>query len=132
MSENLKGEIINGVLYIEQDGEIKEIETPIEKAEPGIYNFYTVNEQDPENPNSVYFYTIKSPDNKMPVIREIDLRTYAPEEVVDLLMKDPEFEEYFNNFIINSGYTKIEVVGKLPEDTEYQDGVMYAKVSEVN
>ena len=31
MSENLKGEIVNGVLYIEQDGEIKEIETPIEK-----------------------------------------------------------------------------------------------------
>ena len=29
-------EIINGVLYIEQDGEIKQIETPIEKAEPGI------------------------------------------------------------------------------------------------
>ena len=129
MSENLKGEIINGVLYIEQDGEIKQIETPIEKAEPGIYDFYTVNEQDPENPGSVCFYTIKSPENKMPVIRQIDLRTYAPE---DLLMKDPEFEEYFNNFIINSGYTKIEVVGKLPEDTEYQDGVMYAKVSEVN
>ena len=109
MAENLKGEIINGVLYIEQDGEIKEIETPIEKAEPGIYNFYTVNEQDPENPNSVYFYTIKSPDNKMPVIREIDLRTYAPEEVVDLLMKDPEFEEYFNNFIINFWFTFFQI-----------------------
>lgn len=132
MSENLKGEIIDGVLYIEQDGEVKVVETPIEKAKPGIYDFYTVNEQDPDNPNSVFFYTIRGPENKMPVIRQIDLRTYAPEEVVDLLMKDPEFENYFNNFIINSGYSKIDVVGKLPEDTEYEEGVMYFKVSEVN
>lgn len=132
MSENLKGEIIDGVLYIEQDGEIKTVETPIEKVKPGIYDFYTVNEQDPDNPNSVFFYTIRGPENRMPVIRQIDLRTYAPDEVVDLLTKDPEFENYFNEYMINSGFTKLEVVGKLPEDTAYEEGVMYFKVSEVN
>ena len=129
MAEILKGEVLNGVLYLNQT-EAEQIaqQTQIENVEPGKFEVYTIN-QDSDNPNTVLFYSVKSETNRMPVIRQLDFRTYAPDEVVDLIVDDPKFLEYFNTYFGNSGFTKLEVVGKLPADTAYADGTMYVTVS---
>lgn len=129
MAENLKGEVLSGVLYLSQ-AKAEQIvqQTQIEKVEPNKFEVYTIN-QDTDNPNTVFFYSVKSETNKMPVIRQLDFRTYAPDEVVDLIVDDPKFLEYFNTYFGNSGFTKLEVVGKLPADTAYADGTMYVTVS---
>ena len=129
MAEILKGEVLDGVLYLNQT-EAEQIaqQTQIENVEPGKFEVYTIN-QDSDNPNTVLFYSVKSETNRMPVIRQLDFRTYAPDEVVDLIVDDPKFLEYFNTYFGNSGFTKLEVVGKLPADTAYADGTMYVTVS---
>ena len=129
MAEILKGEVLDGVLYLNQ-AEAEQIaqQTQIENVEPGKFEVYTIN-QDSDNPNTVFFYSVKSETNRMPVIRQLDFRTYAPDEVVDLIVDDPKFLEYFNTYFKNSGFTKLEVVGKLPADTAYADGTMYVTVS---
>ena len=129
MAEILKGEVLNGVLYLNQtEAEQSVQQTQIEKVEPNKFEVYTIN-QDTDNPNTVFFYSVKSETNRMPVIRQLDFRTYAPDEVVDLIVDDPKFLEYFNTYFGNSGFTKLEVVGKLPADTAYADGTMYVTVS---
>ena len=129
MAEILEGEVLDGVLYLNQT-EAEQIaqQTQIENVEPGKFEVYTIN-QDSDNPNTVFFYSVKSETNRMPVIRQLDFRTYAPDEVVDLIVDDPKFLEYFNTYFKNSGFTKLEVVGKLPADTAYADGTMYVTVS---
>lgn len=129
MAEILKGEVLDGVLYLNQT-EAEQIaqQTQIENVEPNKFEVYTIN-QDSDNPNTVFFYSVKSETNRMPVIRQLDFRTYAPDEVVDLIVDDPKFLEYFNTYFGNSGFTKLEVVGKLPADTAYADGTMYVTVS---
>ena len=129
MAENLKGEVLNGVLYLSQaKSEQIAQQTQIENVEPNKFEVYTIN-LDTDNPNTVFFYSVKSATNRMPVIRQLDFRTYAPDEVVDLIVDDPKFLEYFNTYFRNSGFTKLEVVGKLPADTAYADGTMYVTVS---
>ena len=129
MAEILKGEVLDGVLYLNQtEAEQSVQQTQIENVEPGKFEVYTIN-QDSDNPNTVFFYSVKSETNRMPVIRQLDFRTYAPDEVVDLIVDDPKFLEYFNTYFGNSGFTKLEVVGKLPADTAYADGTMYVTVS---
>lgn len=129
MAEILKGAVADGVLYLNQ-AKAEQIaqQTQIENVEPGKFEVYAVN-QDTDNPNTVFFYSVKSETNRMPVIRQLDFRTYAPDEVVDLIVDDPKFLEYFNTYFRNSGFTKLEVVGKLPADTAYADGTMYVTVS---
>lgn len=129
MAEYLKGDVLNGVLHLTQ-AEAEQIvqQTQIEKVEPNKFEVYTIN-QDTDNPNTVFFYSVKSETNRMPVIRQLDFRTYAPDEVVDLIVDDPKFLEYFSTYFGNSGFTKLEVVGKLPADTAYADGTMYVTVS---
>ena len=129
MAEILKGEAVDGVIYLSQ-AKAEQIvqQTQIEKVEPNKFEVYTVN-QDSDNPNTVFFYSVKSETNRMPVIRQLDFRTYAPDEVIDLIVDDPKFLEYFNTYFKNSGFTKLEVVGKLPADTAYADGTMYVTVS---
>ena len=129
MAEILKGEAVDSVLYLSQ-AKAEQIaqQTQIENVEPGKFEVYTIN-QDSDNPNTVFFYSVKSETNRMPVIRQLDFRTYAPDEVVDLIVDDPKFLEYFNTYFKNSGFTKLEVVGKLPADTAYADGTMYVTVS---
>ena len=129
MAEILKGEAVDGVIYLSQ-AKAEQIaqQTQIENVEPGKFEVYTVN-QDSDNPNTVFFYSVKSETNRMPVIRQLDFRTYAPDEVIDLIVDDPKFLEYFNTYFKNSGFTKLEVVGKLPADTAYADGTMYVTVS---
>ena len=129
MAEILKGEMVDEVLYLSQ-AKAEQIaqQTQIENVEPGKFEVYTVN-QDSDNPNTVFFYSVKSETNRMPVIRQLDFRTYAPDEVIDLIVDDPKFLEYFNTYFKNSGFTKLEVVGKLPADTAYADGTMYVTVS---
>ena len=129
MAEILKGEAVDGVLYLSQAeaGQLAQ-QTQIENVEPGKFEVYTIN-QDTDNPNTVFFYSVKSETNRMPVIRQLDFRTYDPDEVVDLIVDDPKFLEYFNTYFRNSGFTKLEVVGKLPADTAYADGTMYVTVS---
>lgn len=129
MAEILKGEAVDSVLYLSQ-AKAEQIaqQTQIENVEPGKFEVYTIN-QDSDNPNTVFFYSVKSETNRMPVIRQLDFRTYAPDEVVDLIVDDPKFLEYFNTYFRNSGFTKLEVVGKLPADTAYADGTMYVTVS---
>ena len=129
MAENLKGEVLGGVLYLNQ-AEAEQIaqQTQIEKVEPDKFEVYTSN-QDTDNPNTVFFYSVKSKTNRMPVIRQLDFRTYAPDEVVDLIVGDQKFLKYFNTYFDNSGFTRIEVVGRLPADTAYTDGTMYVTVS---
>ena len=126
MAEFLNGDVVDGVLYLSQAeaGQLAQIE----KVEPNKFEVYTIN-QDTDNPNTVFFYSVKSETNRMPVIRQLDFRTYAPDEVVDLIVDDPKFLEYFNTYFRNSGFTKLEVVGKLPADTAYADGTMYVTVS---
>lgn len=129
MAEILKGEAVDGVLYLSQaKAEQVAQQTQIENVEPGKFEVYTIN-QDSDNPNTVFFYSVKSETNRMPVIRQLDFRTYDPDEVVDLIVDDPKFLEYFNTYFKNSGFTKLEVVGKLPADTAYADGTMYVTVS---
>lgn len=129
MAEILKGEAVDGVLYLSQaKAEQLAQQTQIENVEPGKFEVYTIN-QDSDNPNTVFFYSVKSETNRMPVIRQLDFRTYDPDEVVDLIVDDPKFLEYFNTYFRNSGFTKLEVVGKLPADTAYADGTMYVTVS---
>lgn len=129
MAEILKGAVVDEVLYLSQ-AKAEQIaqQTQIENVEPGKFDVYTIN-QDSDNPNTVFFYSVKSETNRMPVIRQLDFRTYAPDEVVDLIVDDPKFLEYFNTYFRNSGFTKLEVVGKLPADTAYADGTMYVTVS---
>ena len=129
MAEILKGAVADEVLYLSQ-AKAEQIaqQTQIENVEPGKFEVYTIN-QDTDNPNTVFFYSVKSETNRMPVIRQLDFRTYAPDEVVDLIVDDPKFLEYFNTYFKNSGFTKLEVVGKLPADTAYADGTMYVTVS---
>ena len=126
MAEILNGDVVDGVLYLSQAeaGQLAQIE----KVEPNKFEVYTIN-QDTDNPNTVFFYSVKSETNRMPVIRQLDFRTYDPDEVVDLIVDDPKFLEYFNTYFRNSGFTKLEVVGKLPADTAYADGTMYVTVS---
>ena len=129
MAEILKGEAVDGVLYLSQaKAEQLAQQTQIENVEPGKFEVYTIN-QDSDNPNTVFFYSVKSETNRMPVIRQLDFRTYDPDEVVDLIVDDPKFLEYFNTYFRNSGFTKLEVVGKLPADTAYADGTLYVTVS---
>ena len=129
MAEILKGAVVDEVLYLSQ-AKAEQIaqQTQIENVEPGKFEVYTIN-QDSDNSNTVFFYSVKSETNRMPVIRQLDFRTYAPDEVVDLIVDDPKFLEYFNTYFGNSGFTKLEVVGKLPADTAYADGTMYVTVS---
>lgn len=129
MAEILNGDVVDGVLYLSQAeaGQLAQ-QTQIENVEPGKFEVYTIN-QDTDNPNTVFFYSVKSETNRMPVIRQLDFRTYDPDEVVDLIVDDPKFLEYFNTYFRNSGFTKLEVVGKLPADTAYADGTMYVTVS---
>lgn len=129
MAEILKGTVVDEVLYLSQ-AKAEQIaqQTQIENVEPGKFEVYTIN-QDTDNPNTVFFYSVKSETNRMPVIRQLDFRTYAPDEVIDLIVDDPKFLEYFNTYFKNSGFTKLEVVGKLPADTAYADGTMYVTVS---
>lgn len=129
MAEILKGTVVDEVLYLSQ-AKAEQIaqQTQIENVEPGKFDVYTIN-QDSDNPNTVFFYSVKSETNRMPVIRQLDFRTYAPDEVIDLIVDDPKFLEYFNTYFKNSGFTKLEVVGKLPADTAYADGTMYVTVS---
>ena len=129
MAEILKGAVADEVLYLSQ-AKAEQIaqQTQIENVEPGKFEVYTIN-QDTDNPNTVFFYSVKSETNRMPVIRQLDFRTYAPDEVVDLIVDDPKFLNYFNSYFENSGFTRLEVVGRLPADTAYADGTMYVTVS---
>lgn len=129
MAENLKGEVHNGVLYLNQaENELIAAQTQIEKVDPDKFEVYTLN-QETDNPNRVFFYSVKSETNRMPVIRQLDFRTYAPDEVVDLIVDDEKFLKYFNSYFENSGFTRLEVVGRLPADTDYADGTMYVTIS---
>ena len=129
MAEILKGTVVDEVLYLSQ-AKAEQIaqQTQIENVEPGKFDVYTIN-QDSDNPNTVFFYSVKSETNRMPVIRQLDFRTYAPDEVIDLIVDDPKFLNYFNSYFENSGFTRLEVVGRLPADTDYADGTMYITVS---
>ena len=129
MAEILKGTVVDEVLYLSQ-AKAEQIaqQTQIENVEPGKFDVYTIN-QDSDNPNTVFFYSVKSETNRMPVIRQLDFRTYAPDEVIDLIVDDPKFLNYFNSYFENSGFTRLEVVGRLPADTAYADGTMYVTVS---